>query len=650
MRHSASIAPSVAPAHEKIPLQIYSHASDASREVAAEIATLIRSRQKEGKHCVLGLATGSSPTSVYRELVRLHREEGLSFKNVVTFNLDEYHPMRSDEPQSYVRFMREHLFDDIDIDPNNINIPDGAIAPEEIPAFCQAYERKIRDAGGIDIQLLGIGRSGHVGFNEPGSPRDSRTRLIVLDRVTRLDAAAGFLGEENVPRRAITMGIGTILDARRVLLLAFGEGKARVIANAVEGLVTSNVPATYLQLHSNVKICLDPAAAAHLLRTRCPWTVTPITQWSDLDVRNAVIWLALDHKKSILELVDEDYNEAGLQDLLAAHGSAYEINLDVFRYLQSTVTGWPGGKPSSEKRPGDIDRPGDNIFPKRVVVFSPHPDDDVISMGGTLSRLCDQGHEVHVAYQTSGNIAVFDHDVRRFADFARHLALELGEPRQSKLCDEVLAAIAAKTPGQIDVPQVRRIKGLIRRGEATAGALVAGIAEERIHFLDLPFYETGTIKKEPVGEADVAITVELLRKIKPQQIYAAGDLSDPHGTHRVCLDAIIRALRQVKDEEWMKHCEVWLYRGAWQEWEPQFIEMAVPLSPDEVQRKREAIFRHQSQKDRAMFPGVDPREFWQRAEDRNRETARTYDDLGLPKYAALEAFVRLSSITNLGLH
>jgi glucosamine-6-phosphate deaminase len=437
------------------------------------------------------------------------------------------------------------------------------------------------------------------------------------------------------------MGVGTILDARRVVMMAFGEGKAGVVAQAVEGPVVPSLPASFLQHHPNALVVLDEAAAARLTRSQSPWLLGPV-DWDRAAIRRAVIWLARKLDKPILKLTDEDYNESGLQNLLAAHGSAYDINIDVFRTLQETITGWPGGKPAPLKRPGDIRRPTDDIFPKRVLVFSPHPDDDVISMGGTLIRLVDQGHEVHVAYQTSGNIAVFDADAVRFADFAagfNRKFLGLGESAE-KLERQVEEFVTHKKPGQLDSPMLLEIKGLIRRGEARAAGRECGIPVERLHFLDLPFYETGTVRKKPLGEDDVRITVDLLEEIRPHQVYAAGDLSDPHGTHQVCLTAVIRAIERVKNRDWFRPCEVLLYRGAWQEWGPQEIDMAVPLSPEELIRKRAAIFKHQSQKDRAMFPGADQREFWQRAEDRNRETARVYDRLGLAEYEAIEGFVR----------
>jgi glucosamine-6-phosphate deaminase len=626
--------------HERIPTRVCAQAEQASAAVAGEIAALIRQRAAEKKPCVLGLATGSTPIGVYSELVRLHREEGLSLANVVTFNLDEYFPMRPFELQSYRRFMREHLFDLVDIRPENAHVPDGTIPVEQVADYCRAYEQQIKAAGGLDLQLLGIGRTGHIGFNEPGSPADSRTRLIALDRVTRMDAASDFFGEEHVPRRAITMGVGTILESRRIIMMAFGEGKAAVVAQAVEGPVTQTVAASFLQNHPNAVVVLDEAAAASLTRFKTPWLLGPV-EWDQAAIRKAVIWLAQTMKKPILKLTEEDYNESGLQDLVAAHGPAYDINIDVFRAIQETITGWPGGKPDPRKRPGDIRRRTDSIFPKRVLIFSPHPDDDVISMGGTLLRLVDQGHEVHVAYQTSGNIAVFDGDAVRFADFVAEFNRQFGVGEGAERLDrQVEEFVRNKKPGQLDSPMLLEIKGMIRRGEARAAARECGVPVERLHFMDLPFYETGTVRKKPLGEEDVQLTVELLEKVQPHQIYAAGDLSDPHGTHRVCLAAVMKAVDRVRDHDWFRTCEVWLYRGAWQEWEPDRIEMAVPLSPSELMRKRSAIFKHQSQKDRAMFPGHDEREFWQRAEARNRQTAKLYDQLGLAEYEAIEGFVQ----------
>ncbi len=626
---------------EKIPTRTFPHARDVSKAVARRIAELIRSRAAEGRRCVLGLATGSTPVGVYNELIRIHREEHLSFANVVTFNLDEYFPMQPHELQSYVRFMYEHLFDHLDIPKENINIPDGTLDEAHVSSFCRQYEDRIRDAGGIDIQLLGIGRTGHVGFNEPGSSKMSRTRLITLDRVTRLDAASDFFGEEHVPRRAITMGVGTILGADQVILMAFGEHKAPIIAQAVEGEITNAVAASFLQQHPRAEVYLDSAAAQALTRFRSPWTLGSI-DWDAEGIRKAVIWLAKHLKKPILKLTEEDYNEEGLQDLLAKHGPAYEINLTVFRHLQATISGWPGGKPEYARQPGDRPSPHDDIFPKKVLIFSPHPDDDVISMGGTLIRLADQGHEVHVAYQTSGNIAVFDDDAIRFAEFAADFnrAFGVDPQRTDELEAHIEEFLKNKQPGQVDSSEVQQIKGMIRQGEARAATRLCGVPGDRLHFLSMPFYETGRVKKKPLGEEDIQMIVDLLQELQPHQIYAAGDLSDPHGTHRTCLSSILQACQRLQNEDWYQRCIVWLYRGAWHEWEPHEIEMAVPLSPSEVVRKRNAIFKHESQKDRALFPGQDVREFWQRAEDRNSDTARLYDALGLAEYEAIEGFVR----------
>jgi glucosamine-6-phosphate deaminase len=632
---------STASRFEKIPTRIYHTAAEASRAVAAQIGELIRERNAEGRKTVLGLATGSTPVGVYGELVRLHQTEGLSFKNVVTFNLDEYYPMQPDELQSYVRFMYEHLFDHVDIDHDNVHIPDGQLPEGEVEEHCRSYEAAIREAGGIDIQILGIGRTGHIGFNEPGSGRESRTRMITLDKTTRRDAASDFYGEENVPRRAITMGVGTILEAKQVLLMAFGEGKASVVAKAVEGEISSIVAASFLQTHPNAEFVLDEAASEGLTLRKSPWLGENVN-WTKETSRKAVIWLAQHLKKPILKLTEEDYNEEGLQELLASQGTAYSINVEVFRDLQATITGWPGGKPEHARRAGDTPRFGAGDFPKRVLIFSPHPDDDVISMGGTLIRLVDQGHEVHVAYQTSGNIAVFDDDAVTFMDFVAEFnrQFNIDPERTAQFERHIDEFVKHKQPGQVDSREVQSIKGIIRRGEARAATRCCNVPESQLHFMDMPFYETGRVRKKPLSPDDIAMTVELLRKVKPHQIYAAGDLSDPHGTHRTCLSAVFQACKEVGEDDWYQHCEVWLYRGAWQEWGPHQIEMAVPLSPQELLRKRMAIFKHESQKDKALFPGNDPREFWQRAEQRNRKTAELYDRLGLAEYEAIEGFVR----------
>ncbi|WP_298505838.1 glucosamine-6-phosphate deaminase [uncultured Maribacter sp.] len=621
---------------EKITSFIHQNSESASLSVAAEIAELIKQRQKQGKNVVLGLATGSTPTRVYDYLVQFHKEEGLSFKNVISFNLDEYFPMQPDSIHSYVRFMKEHLFDHIDIKPDNIHIPDGNLEKEDVKEFCEAYEQKILHSGGIDIQILGIGRTGHIGFNEPGSSLKSKTRMVRLDRVTRLDAASDFFGLENVPAKAITMGVGTIMAARKIILMAWGEGKSDVIREAVEGSIRESVPATFLQHHKNCEFIVDFAAASSLTRIKTPWLVSECN-WTDNLILKATIWLSEKLNKAILKLTNEDYNEQGMGSLIAEIGSSEQINLQVFNHLQRTITGWPGGKPNAD----DSSRPERKFpYPKTSLIFSPHPDDDVISMGGTLLRLVDQGHKVHVAYQTSGNIAVFDDEVIRFLDFAKDLE-EQNTELHEKL-KKVKTFLKNKKPGQIDSPEIQKIKGLIRKGEALSACRYCGVNGENAHFQNLPFYETGTVKKKPHSEQDIRLTYDLLNKVKPNQIFAAGDLSDPHGTHRVCLQVIYDAIELLVADnvDWIKDCYVWLYRGAWQEWDIADMEMTVPIGPRDMQRKKNAIFKHQSQKDAAMFPGNDEREFWQRAEQRNTSTAVKYNSLGMAEYEAMEGFVR----------
>ena len=535
--------------------------------------------------------------------------------------------------------MNEHLFNHIDIDTKNIHIPDGTIAKEDITAFCTNYEAQIEKVGGIDIQLLGIGRNGHIGFNEPGSDRNSKTRLITLEHSTIADAASDFYGEDDVPRRAVTMGISTILKARKIILMALGEGKSKIIREAVEGPITNHVPASFLQKHPNTIVLLDKASANDLTRSKTPWLAENCNWQEARLVRKAVVWLCQKTNKPILKLTDQDYNSNGMIDLLALEGSSNKINIKVFNDLQRTITGWPGGKPKAD----NSNRPERELpYPKRVLLFSPHPDDDVISMGGTFLRLVEQKHEVYTAYQTSGSIAVHDDDVLRHLDFVVDAseAFGLGDNKQELLSREILEALKMKKPGDTDPENVRQIKTLIRRSEAKAACRYAGVKSENVFFLDMPFYDTGTIVKKELSQEDIQIIVDLLRKIQPHQIFAAGDLSDPHGTHRVCLQAIFKALEIVKNEQWTDDCYVWLYRGAWQEWEIADIDMAVPISPDELLRKRKSIFKHQSQKDKALFPGIDEREFWQRAEERNRTTAKLYDQLGMAEYEAIEAFVR----------
>lgn len=615
---------------EKIHNVIFENAEVASIEVAKEIAELIKLKQSENKPCVLGLATGSSPIKVYEELVRMHQEDGLSFQNVITFNLDEYYPMEKENTQSYWYFMHEYLFNHVDILPENINIPSGTVEASEIHQFCIDYELKIKDAGGLDFQLLGIGRTGHIGFNEPGSHFNSGTRNITLDHITRMDAASAFLGIDHVPRVAITMGISTIRKAKRIVLMAWGINKASMIKETIEGNISSEVPASYLQHHDNVTFVLDEGASTKLTRIKTPWLVKNCIWTDDLTIK-AVVWLSGLLKKSVLKLTDKDYNNNGMASLLVEQGSAYVLNIKMFNRLQHTITGWPGGKPNAD----DSNRPERKTpAKKRVIIFSPHPDDDVISMGGTFDRLVEQGHDVHIVYQTSGNIAVSDEEALKFAEVSNDLN------HKDSGANKIIIDLKTKKEYDIDSFEVRSLKGLIRRKESIASTRYLGLADKNVHFLDLPFYETGKVKKNKLGEEDIKIMINIISEIKPHQIYAAGDLADPHGTHKVCLDALFIALEELKTEKFMDDCWVWLYRGAWHEWDINEIDMAVPLSPDQVNKKKQAIFYHQSQKDGVMFQGDDTREFWMRAEDRNKETAKKYNDLGMADYAAFEAFKR----------
>lgn len=615
---------------EKIHNVIFSSSAEASIIVAQEIASLIKDRQANNQSCVLGLATGSSPIKVYEELVRMHKEDGLSFHNVITFNLDEYYPMEKDNLQSYYYFMHEHLFNHVDILPENVHIPSGTISQEDLYQYCIDYEMKIKQVGGLDFQLLGIGRTGHIGFNEPGSHYNSGTRSITLDHITRVDAAPAFHGIENVPRKAITMGVATVKSAKRIVLLGWGQHKAEIIKETIEGEISSHVPATYLQEHNNTTFVLDTEAGSELTQHKTPWLVGPCV-WTEELRSKAIVWLCDLTKKSILKLTDKDYNDNGMASLLAQEGSSYDLNIKMFNKLQHTITGWPGGKPNAD----DSNRPERaNPAKKRVIIFSPHPDDDVISMGGTFDRLVEQGHEVHIAYQTSGNIAVSDSEALKFAEIS--LSFGNNNPRAQQIVD----FLKTKKENTIDTQEVRNLKGMIRRGESYAATRYLGLPDTNVHFLDLPFYETGTIKKNKLSETDISIMCNIIREIKPHQIYAAGDLADPHGTHKVCLDALFEAIEKLKTEKYMDDCWVWLYRGAWHEWDMHEIEMAVPMSPDQVLKKRRAIFYHQSQKDGVMFQGDDTREFWMRAEERNRATAEKYNTLGLADYAAIEAFKR----------
>ena len=606
---------------ERIPVRVMEH-DEIATEVAGRIASLVRARASEGRDAVLGLATGSTPLGVYRELIRLHRDEGLDFANVVTFNLDEYFPMRPGSLHSYRRYMRENLFDHVNIRPERCHIPRGDLAEDEVDAHCADFERRIRDAGGIDLQLLGIGRSGHIGFNEPGSVRDSRTRRLYLDTVTRADAASDFFGEENVPPQAITMGVATILEAREVVLLATGEHKAEIVQRAVEGEVHADVAATFLQQHPAATVYLDPAAAAQLTRIRTPWLVGDV-EWTPGLETDAVIWLSLQTDKPILHLANEDYRAHHLGSLVSGHRSAEPLNGQVFNALIAKIR-------------------GKSRLPRghEVLVFSPHPDDDVISMGGLLRKLVENGNRVTVAYQTSGNIAVFDHEVRRYLDFMRRAShvIDLGGP---EVADGVMASVerqlTRKEPGDADPPVVQDLKRIIRESEASAAIEALGLSSENARFLDLPFYHTGKVRKNPIADADIEIVADLLEEVRPSMVFAAGDLSDPHGTHRMCLEAVEGALARYSGEPPL----LWYYRGAWVEWGVSEATVLVPLSEHELRAKVQAIFRHESQKDSAPFPGADPREFWQRVVDRNRETADLLASLGLPAYRAMEAYVTM---------
>ncbi|HEX5726011.1 MAG TPA: glucosamine-6-phosphate deaminase [Longimicrobiaceae bacterium] len=603
---------------ERVPVVIVEY-DQIARTLAGRIAEIIRERNAAGRPAVLGLATGSTPIGIYRELIRLHREEGLSFQEVVSFNLDEYYPMPPDSIHSYHRYMWENLFDHIDIRRENVHLPRGDVPREEAERHCVEYERAIREVGGIDFQILGIGKTGHIGFNEPGSGVESRTRLIALDTVTRRDAAADFFGEENVPLEAITMGVATILEAREVALVATGEHKAAVVRRAVEGEPDPDVAATYLQTHRKAAFYLDPAAAAELTRIKTPWVVGEVRWTRELEIQ-AVIWLSQTVDKSILKLDPEDYREHHLSSLLARYGSAGPLNGEVFNALIAKIRG-------RSKLPQG----------KRIVVFSPHPDDDVISMGGILNKLHQNGNQITVAYQTSGNIAVFDHEVRRYLDFLRRWERDFGGDGHplSGFAGEVEAFLDAKRPGQVDSEPVLRLKKAIREAEAVSGIETFGMARGQACFLNLPFYQTGKVRKDPIGPADVEITRKLLEETRPELVFVAGDLSDPHGTHRMCLEAVELALEDYPGEP----PEMWYYRGAWQEWGVAEADVLVPLSEEELRLKILAIYKHQSQKDKAPFPGQDEREFWQRVEERNTATARIVDRLGLPEYFAMEAYV-----------
>lgn len=625
---------------EKIQTDIYESVEEGAEQVAFEMAQLIREKQRAGRFCVLALAGGNSPRNVYARLVRMHKEEGLSFRNVIVFNLYEYYPLATDAVNSNLNSLKEMLLDHVDIDRQNIFSPDSTIAKDAIFEYCRLYEQRIESFGGLDAVLLGIGRVGNIGFNEPGSRHNSTTRLILLDNDSRNEASKIFGNIENTPISSITMGVSTILNAKKIYLMAWGEEKAKMVKECVEGNITDTIPASYLQTHNNAHVIIDLSAAANLTRIQRPWLVTSC-EWNDKLIRSAIVWLCQLTGKPILKLTNRDYNENGLSELLALYGSAYNVNIKIFNDLQHTITGWPGGKPNAD----DTYRPERAMpYPKRVLVFSPHPDDDVISMGGTIRRLVEQKHDVHVAYETSGNIAVGDEEVIRFLHFINGFNQLFNQSADQVINEkyaEIRQYLRQKKDGDLDTRDILTIKGLIRRGEARTACTYNNIPLDHCHFLDLPFYETGKIQKNPISEADVEIVRNLLREVKPHQIFVAGDLADPHGTHRICTDAVFAAIDLEKEEDagWLKECRIWMYRGAWAEWEIEHIEMAVPISPEELRAKRNSILKHQSQMESAPFLGNDERLFWQRSEDRNRATAALYDSLGLASYEAMEAFV-----------
>jgi len=606
---------------------MFESVKDLARHAGQVVARVIREKNALGQPAVLGLPTGSTPVGVYRELIRMHDEDGLDFSRVITFNLDEYYGVAPDQLQSYHLWMQQNFFRHVNIPSEQTHIPDGTVPIEQVEAHCREYEQRIKDAGGIDLMLLGIGGNGHIGFNEPFSIRRSRTRMCMLDPATRRAAASDFFGEKNVPTHAITMGLGTILDAEQILLLALGEHKSAIIRETAEGEVTDRVPASFLQEHSGAILLVDSAAASELTCRATPWVLGNLEWTSDL-IKRAVLWLSEKTGKALLKLGENDFWEHNLHQLVRHHGPASELAYRVFRWMQDTIEHYPAG----------LDR-------KRVICFSPHPDDDVISMGGTLIRLVEDRHEVHIAYMTSGNIAVFDHDAQRIADLVTEYnhRFDIDQENSNQLVTSVRKSLTEKKAGDTDTEEVRKIKTLIRWSEAKAGALKVGCHEENLHFLDLPFYRTGTVAKAPWGKEDVRLVRELIEQTDPQQIYVAGDLSDPHGTHRVCAEIIFQALSEIEAKQG-KRPEVLLYRGAWQEYELHEIEIAIPLRPEDLELKKKAIFMHESQKDEALFPGSDPREFWQRAEDRNKGTADKYNQIGLPEYFAIEAFVRWDGV------
>ena len=625
---------------EKIHTDIFASMNEGAAHVADGIEAGIKAAQHEGKFYVMALGTGSSLTPVYEELIRRYEEKKLSFRNVVVFNSYEYYPLQKESSISCINQLKERFLDHVDISEQNIFSLDGFVAQNAVQDCCRLYEQRIKTFGGLDVALLGIGRMGNIAANEPGSGIQSVTRLILIGNTSREEMENSGKTKESVPPCSLTMGIATLLSAKAIYLTAWGEEKSEIMQKVVENGITDTLPASFLQTHPNAHVVLDLSAAAHLTRIEHPWLVTSC-QWTDKLVRSALVWLCQKIHKPILKLTNKDYNENGLSELLALYGSAYNANIKIFNDLQHTITGWPGGKPDAD----DTYRPERaKPYPKRVIVFSPHPDDDVISMGGTIRRLVQQKHDLHIAYETSGNIAVGDEEVTRFMHFINGFNQIFADSKDSVISNkykEIKQFFAQKKEGDFDTKDILTIKGLIRRGEARTACTYNQIPLDHVHFLDLPFYESGKIEKLPMTEKDVEIVRHLLQEVKPHQIYVAGDLADPHGTHKKCTDAVLAAIDLEKDAgaEWLKDCRIWMYRGAWAEWEIENIEMCVPLSPEELRAKRNSILKHQSQMESAPFLGNDERLFWQRAEDRNRGTAQLYDGLGLACYEAMEAFV-----------
>ena len=625
---------------EKIHTDIFTSMNEGAKYVADGIEAGIKAAQHEGKFYVMALGTGSSLNAVYNELVRRYKEKALSFRNVVVFNAYEYYPLQKESSSRTINQLKERFLNHVDIEEQNIFTLDGFAAQDAVQDCCRLYEQRIKTFGGLDVALIGIGRSGNIAANEPGSGIQSATRLILIGNTSREEMEASEKTKESIPPCSLTMGIATLLSAKAIYLTAWGEEKADIMQKVIENSITDTLPASFLQTHPNVQVVLDLGAAARLTRIEHPWLVTSC-QWTDKLVRSALVWLCQKINKPILKLTNKDYNENGLSELLALYGSAYNANIKIFNDLQHTITGWPGGKPNAD----DTYRPERaNPFPKKVIVFSPHPDDDVISMGGTIRRLVQQKHDVHVAYETSGNIAVGDEEVTRFMHFINGFNQLFADSKDSVISNkykEIKNFFANKKESDFDTRDILTIKGLIRRGEARTACTYNDIPLDHVHFLDLPFYESGKIEKLPMTEKDVEVVRTLLKEVKPHQIYVAGDLADPHGTHKKCTDAVLAAIDEEKKAgaEWLKDCRIWMYRGAWAEWEIENIEMCVPLSPEELRAKRNSILKHQSQMESAPFLGNDERLFWQRAEDRNRATASLYDKLGLACYEAMEAFV-----------